>query len=54
MNPVPETAAIRARDRRYAIRGYISIAAKHGASVITAIRDALAGNAWMPPIHDPP
>ena len=39
---------------RYAIRGYISTAAKHGASVITAIRDALAGNAWMPPIPDPP
>jgi transposase len=39
---------------RYAIRGYISTAAKHGTSVITAIRDALAGNPWMPPIPDPP
>jgi hypothetical protein len=29
---------------RYAIRGYISTAAKHGESIITAIRDALAGN----------
>jgi transposase len=37
---------------RYAIRGYISTAAKHGESVITAIRDALAGNPWMPPIPD--
>lgn len=39
---------------RYAIRGYISTAAKHKASIITAIRDALAGNPWMPPIPDPP
>jgi len=35
---------------RYAVRGYISTAAKHGISVITALRDALAGNPWMPPI----
>ena len=35
---------------RYAIRGYISTAAKHGISVLTALRDALAGNPWMPPI----
>jgi hypothetical protein len=42
-----------ARDR-YAIRGYISTAAKHGDHVLTAIRDALAGNPWMPPIPDPP
>ena len=34
---------------RYAIRGYISTAAKHGAGVMTAIRDALLGRAWMPP-----
>jgi transposase len=37
---------------RYAIRGYISTAAKHGINVITAIRDALAGHPWMPPIPD--
>jgi hypothetical protein len=42
-----------ARDR-YAVRGYISTAAKHGAHVLTAIRDALAGHPWMPPIPDPP
>jgi transposase len=42
-----------ARDR-YAIRGYISTAAKHGAHVLTAIHDALAGDPWMPPIPDPP
>jgi transposase len=35
---------------RYAIRGYISTAAKHGISVFTALRGALTGNPWMPPI----
>jgi transposase len=35
---------------RYAIRGYASTAAKHGLDVFTAIRDALAGNPWIPPI----
>jgi len=35
---------------RYAIRGYASTAIKHGQQVFTAIRDALAGNAWIPPI----
>jgi transposase len=39
---------------RYAIRGYISTAAKHGENVLTAIRGALAGNPWMPPVPDPP
>jgi transposase len=39
---------------RYAIRGYISTVAKHGAHVLTALRDALAGNPWVPPIPDPP
>ena len=36
---------------RYAVRGYASTAAKHGHDVFTAIRDALAGNPWIPPIH---
>ena len=35
---------------RYAIRGYIDTARKHRADIMTAIRDALAGNPWMPPI----
>jgi len=35
---------------RYAIRGYASTARKHGIAVFTAIRDALAGNPWIPPI----
>ena len=39
---------------RYAIRGYISTAAKHGADVLTVLRDAITGQPWMPPIPDPP
>jgi transposase len=39
----------RATENRYAIRGYLSTVVKHGADVITAIRDALLGRAWMPP-----
>lgn len=37
---------------RYAIRGYASTAVKHGADALTAIRDALAGNPWMPPVPE--
>lgn len=39
---------------RYAIRGYLSTAAKHGINALTAIRDALAGYPWMPPLPNPP
>jgi hypothetical protein len=39
---------------RYAIRGYIPTAAKHGASVLATLRDALTGQPWMPPVPDPP
>ena len=35
---------------RYAVRGYLDTARKHGADIMTAIHDALAGNPWMPPI----
>jgi len=35
---------------RYAIRGYISTARKHGEDALAAIRAALAGTPWMPPI----
>lgn len=35
---------------RYAVRGYASTAAKHGIDAFTAIRDALAGNPWIPPV----
>ena len=45
------SARLRATTRdRYAIRGYASTAGKHGHDIFTAIRDALAGNLWMPPI----
>ena len=40
-------------EHRYAIRGYISTATKHGTDVMTAIRDALLGRAWMPPDPTP-
>ena len=35
---------------RYAVRGYLDTARKHRADIMTAIRDALTGNPWMPPI----
>jgi hypothetical protein len=37
---------------RYAIRGYLSTATKHHASALTALRDAITGTPWMPPIPD--
>jgi transposase len=40
-----------ARDR-YAVRGYASTAVKHGRDALTAIRDALAGNPWMPAVPE--
>ena len=39
---------------RYTIRGYISTASKHGTDILTALRDAILGHPWMPPIPDPP
>jgi hypothetical protein len=35
---------------RYAIRGYASTARKHGINVYAAIKDALTGNPWIPPV----
>lgn len=37
---------------RYAIRGYLSTASKHGTATLTVLRDAITGNPWMPPIPD--
>ncbi len=37
--------------RRYAIGGWTSAAARHGADLLAAPRDALAGKPWMPPIR---
>jgi transposase len=34
---------------RLTIRSYVSTAVKHGVDAITAIRDAIAGDPWMPP-----
>jgi len=39
---------------RYAIRGYLSTAAKHGINILAALRAALEGQPWIPPIPDPP
>ena len=38
---------------RYAIRGYLSTASKHQADTLTALRNAILGNPWMPPIPAP-
>jgi transposase len=35
---------------RYAIRGYLSTAAKHGADALTALHGAITGRPWMPPV----
>ena len=35
---------------RYAIRGFLDTARKHGTDVMAAIHGALTGNPWMPPI----
>jgi hypothetical protein len=42
----------KATRHRYAIRSYASTAAKHGIPVLAAIRDALAGSAWMPALPE--
>ena len=44
----------RSTRQRYAIRGYLSTASKHGINKLSALRDALAGHPWMPPIPHPP
>jgi transposase len=39
----------RTRDR-YAVRGYLDTARKHGVPVMDAIRSAIDGTPWMPPV----
>lgn len=46
------TSIARTEDR-YTIFGYVSTAAKHGLDKITAIRDALTGQPWMPALPVP-
>jgi transposase len=42
--------SLQATRDRYAIRGYLSTAAKHGRDTLTTIHDALAGDPWIPPV----
>ena len=42
------TSERRTQDR-YNIRGYLSTAAKHGHNMMTAMRQAITGQRWMPP-----
>jgi hypothetical protein len=44
------TSEKRTQDR-CTIRGYLSTAAKHGHNVMTAMRPAITGDPWMPPLH---
>ena len=46
------TSIARTEDR-YTILGYVSTAAKHGIDKITALRDALTGQPWMPALPAP-
>ena len=38
---------------RFRIRGYLSTAAKHGHSMMDALRQAIIGRPWIPPDHTP-
>ncbi|HEY5843862.1 MAG TPA: transposase [Mycobacterium sp.] len=42
------TSEKRTQDR-YVIRGYLSTAAKHGHNMLTALRQTIIGQPWMPP-----
>jgi transposase len=43
------TSEQRTKDR-YRIRGYLSTAAKHGHNMIDALREAILGRPWIPPV----
>jgi transposase len=45
--------SIKRTEDRYTILGYVSTAAKHGHDKITALRDALTGQPWMPALPTP-
>ena len=47
------TSEKRTQDR-YVIRGYLSTAAKHGHDVMTATKQAIIGQPWMPPVPPAP
>jgi transposase len=47
------TSEKRTQDR-YTIRGYLSTAAKHGHNTMTAMRQAITGQPWTPPLHPAP
>jgi transposase len=46
------TSEKRTQDR-YLIRGYLSTAVKHGRNAMTALRQAIIGQPWMPPLPAP-
>jgi len=43
------TSEKRTQDR-FTIRGYLSTAAKNGVDAMTALRGAVTGSPWMPPV----
>jgi transposase len=45
--------SVKRTEDRYTILGYVSTAAKHGLDKITALRDALTGQPWMPALPEP-
>ena len=45
--------SVKRTEDRYTILGYVSTAAKHGLDKITALRDALTGQPWMPALPAP-
>jgi hypothetical protein len=40
--------SVKATEARYAVKGYLSTAAKHGRNLFTVLRDAFLGRAWIP------
>ena len=40
--------SVKATEARFAVKGYLSTAAKHGANLFTVLRDAILGRPWTP------